>query len=199
MDGGIYPAPDEWLRALRAATAARGILLVCDEIQAGCGRTGDFFGFTRSGITPDLVTLSKSLGGAGLPISVLLVRPELDVWAPGEHTGTFRGNQLAFVAGAAALRLWSDPAFRADLAARSARLAAFAAELDQPTRVRGMALGVDTGDARRAEEVQAACFADGLVLETCGRADAVLKVTPPLTIAADELDRGLTVLAKALR
>ena len=199
MDGGIYPAPDDWLRALREATASRGILLICDEIQAGCGRTTDFFGFTRSGITPDLITLSKSLGGAGLPISVLLIRPDLDVWSPGEHTGTFRGNQLAFVAGAAALRLWSDPDFLAALTARATRLAAFAAELDQPTRIRGMALGVDTGDPHRAEAVQATCFAEGLVLETCGRADTVLKVTPPLTIAPDDLERGLTILAKALR
>ena len=106
------------------------------------------------------------------------------------------GDQLAFVAGAAALRLWDDPAFLDGLAARSAQLAAFAADLDLPTRVRGMAAKIDTG---RAEAVRAECFAGGLVLETCGRADEVLKVTPPLTISADELDRGLGILAKALR
>ncbi|MCG8918404.1 diaminobutyrate--2-oxoglutarate transaminase [Actinokineospora sp. PR83] len=201
MDGGVYPASADWLRALRELTAARGVPLVCDEIQAGCGRTGRFFGFEHAGIVPDAITLSKSLGGAGLPISVLLLRPELDVWEPGEHTGTFRGNQLAFVAGAAALDLWEDPAFLARLALHGDRMARFAADvraLGLPTRARGMVVGVDTPTPEAAARIQRDCYDRGLILETCGRRDTVLKVTPPLTITRADLDRGLGMLHAAI-
>ncbi|SEP94844.1 aspartate aminotransferase family protein [Lentzea albida] len=203
MDGGVYPASAEWLRALRDVTAARGILLVCDEIQAGCGRTGDFFGFEHAGIVPDVITLSKSLGGAGMPISVVLLRPELDVWQPGEHTGTFRGNQLAFVAGAAALDLWERDDFHALRAAGAERMTRFRAEVvaRDPrllARGRGMVVGIDTGDATRASALQRHCFDNGLVLETCGRSNEVVKVTPALTVTAADLDRGLAVVLDAV-
>ncbi|SDC16969.1 diaminobutyrate--2-oxoglutarate transaminase [Actinokineospora iranica] len=204
MDGGVYPASAGWLRDLRAVTAARGIVLVCDEIQAGCGRTGRFFGFEHAGIVPDVVTLSKSLGGVGMPISLVLLRPELDVWAPGEHTGTFRGNQLAFVAGEAALELWDRPDFLAALAAHSERMAGFAedvaaADAEVRTRGRGMVVGIDTRRTERAAAVQRHCFAHGLIVETCGRGGEVVKVTPPLTIGGDDLERGLAILLDAVR
>jgi diaminobutyrate-2-oxoglutarate transaminase len=206
MDGGIYPASAAWLQRLRKLTEDHGVLLICDDIQAGCGRTGTFFSFEGSGITPDVVTLSKSVGGYGLPMSLVLFKPELDRWSPGEHTGTFRGNQLAFVAATAALELWEDPDFRAGLQSSSAELSLAGQqlkELDGSLRVRGrgMVLGVDTAEAggeRRALAVQEYCFGHGVVLELCGRADTVVKVMPPLTIEPDELRQGLKVLTDAL-
>jgi diaminobutyrate-2-oxoglutarate transaminase len=207
VEGGVYPASAAWLRRLRALTEAHGILLICDEIQSGCGRTGDFFGFEHAGIAPDLVTLSKSIGGAGMPLSLTLIRPDRDVWQPGEHTGTFRGNQLALVAGAAALTLWEDSSFHSGVAESSARMAAFGAELRAAdpgltTRGRGMLLGIDTGDAGgpgRAEKIQQRCFDEGLIVELCGRHDEVVKLMPPLTIQAAELDRGLAIVETAVR
>ncbi|MFY1671574.1 diaminobutyrate--2-oxoglutarate transaminase [Plantactinospora sp. WMMB334] len=207
VEGGIYPASAQWLRDLRTFTEQHGILLVCDEIQTGCGRTGSFFGFEHAGIQPDLVTLSKSIGGAGMPLALTLIRPELDVWRSGEHTGTFRGNQLAFVAGAAALTAWEDPSFRQRIAESSARLTAFGARLrgTEPrlaVRGRGMLLGVDTGPLGRpgyAERIQRRCFDDGLVVELCGRDDEVVKLMPPLTIGEADLDEGLAIIETAVR
>jgi diaminobutyrate-2-oxoglutarate transaminase len=157
-------------------------------------------------VVPDIVTLSKSISGYGLPLALCLFRPELDVWAPGEHTGTFRGNQLAFIAGAAAFELWRRADFRTNLVASSRRLDRFATELRRldpslVTRGRGMVLGIDTGlsgGAARARRVQRRCFDHGLIIELCGREDEVVKVMPPLTIAPAELEKGLGILLNAL-
>ncbi|WP_327412326.1 diaminobutyrate--2-oxoglutarate transaminase [Streptomyces sp. NBC_01233] len=206
MEGGVYPASAEWLRGLRDLTERHEILLILDEIQSGCGRTGTFFCFEESGITPDIVTLSKSIGGYGLPLSLTLFRRELDVWEPGEHTGTFRGNQLAFVAATAACELWRQDTLHAGLAAASARLDRFRTELAavEPAlkvRGRGMALGIDTsgaGGSERADRVQRYAFEHGLIVELCGRHDEVIKLLPPLTIDTARFDRGLDVLRQAL-
>ncbi|MFI5528775.1 aspartate aminotransferase family protein [Kitasatospora sp. NPDC051853] len=202
-DGGIYCATPEFLRALREFTERHGILLIADEIWTGCGRTGDFFGFEESGIVPDLITLSKSISGYGLPLSLLLIAPHLDVWAPGEHSGTFRGNQLAFVTGAAALRYWSDQRFLDQLSANAVVLSSWADQVRSETglavRGRGPALGVDTADPRWADRVQRRCFERGLVIERCGRRDEVLRVLPPLTIGLLDLDRGLALLLDAIQ
>jgi len=206
MEGGVYPAPDHWLRALREVTERYGVLLVLDEIQAGCGRTGTYFGFESSGVVPDIVTVSKSVGGYGLPLSLTLFRRELDVWEPGEHTGTFRGNQLAFVAATAACELWEQTKFHTDLAVASRRLERFRDELaaDDPgivCRGRGMFLGIDLGAAggsERAERVQRLAFDRRLIVELCGRRDEVVKLLPPLTIDIPRLDTGLDVLRSAL-
>ncbi|MFI5527222.1 aspartate aminotransferase family protein [Kitasatospora sp. NPDC051853] len=206
MEGGVYPASRGWLRELRAVTEKYGVLLVLDEIQSGCGRTGTFFCFEDAGIVPDVVTVSKSISGYGLPLSLTLFRRELDVWEPGEHTGTFRGNQLAFVAATAACELWQQSGFHTGLAAASERLDRFRAELAEldpalGLRGRGMVLGIDTGRSggpERAERVQRYAFDHGLIVERCGRYDEVLKVMPPLTIDAARLDRGLAVLRDGL-
>jgi diaminobutyrate-2-oxoglutarate transaminase len=206
MEGGMYPASTGWLRRLRELTERYGILLILDEIQAGCGRTGTFFCFEPAGIVPDIVTVSKSIGGYGLPLSLTLFRRELDVWQPGEHTGTFRGNQLAFVAATAACELWEQEKFRTDLAVAVRRLTRFGQDVasTQPgiaVRGRGMALGLDLGGAggpERAERVQRYAFEHGVVLELCGRQDEVLKILPPLNIDIARLDRGLGVLRDAL-
>lgn len=206
MEGGVYPASREWLRRLREVTERHGVLLVLDEIQSGCGRTGTFFCFEDAGIVPDIVTVSKSIGGYGLPLSLTLFRRELDVWEPGEHTGTFRGNQLAFVAATAACELWQQTGFRTGIEESSRRLDLFRTEVaaldpELVLRGRGMVLGIDTGRSggpARAERVQRYAFEHDLIVERCGRHDEVLKVMPPLTIEAARLDRGLTVLRDAL-
>lgn len=206
MEGGIYPASERWLRRLREITSEYGVLLILDEIQAGCGRTGTFFCFEQAGIRPDLVTLSKSISGYGLPMSIVLMRPELDIWRPGEHAGTFRGNQLSFVAAATALDFWEDPAFLAHLDDSARRLQEFGESIGKSDpaiqiRGRGMVLGIDLGAAGgpdRAAAVQRECFGNGLILERCGREDEVIKIMPPLNVDRGVLEAGLAILRSAV-
>lgn len=206
-EGGINVASAEWLRRLRAITEARGILLIIDDIQAGVGRTGTFFSFEESGITPDLVTISKSISASGLPMSLVLMRPEIDVWEPGAHTGTFRGNNLAFVSGRAALETyWADSAFTDEIDQRSTELKtaldALAADFpDAEFTVRGRGLMYGIASTKRPElagAVSAAAFERGLVIETSGARDEVLKFLPALTISSHELARGLAIVREAL-
>ncbi|WP_438010590.1 diaminobutyrate--2-oxoglutarate transaminase [Sorangium sp. So ce321] len=205
MDGGVYVASPEWLKALRQLTQKHGILLVCDDIQVGCGRAGSFFSFERAGITPDLVTLSKSISGYGFPMALLLMRPELDQWRPGEHTGTFRGNQISFVGATAALDFWKSAAFESSIQQNGQLLSRTIRERLAPggaVRGIGMVYGIDLaqeGGFERARQVQARCFDQGLIIELCGRADAVLKVLPPLTTGAAQLEEGCAILHEALR
>jgi diaminobutyrate-2-oxoglutarate transaminase len=206
MEGGIYPASSQWLRRLREITSEYGVLLIADEIQAGCGRTGTFFCFEQSGVRPDLVTLSKSISGYGLPMSIVLMRPDLDIWRPGEHAGTFRGNQLSFVAATAALEFWEDPAFLAHLENSARRLQECGVSLAKTdpsvqVRGRGMVLGIDLGEVGgpdRAAAAQRECFARGLILERCGRENEVLKLMPPLTVDSDVLQAGLDIVESAV-
>ncbi|MGR0319771.1 diaminobutyrate--2-oxoglutarate transaminase [Agromyces sp. ZXT2-3] len=206
-EGGINVASPAWLQRLRAITEARGILLILDEIQAGVGRTGAFFAFEESGIVPDIVTVSKSISGSGLPMSLVLLRPDVDVWKPGQHTGTFRGNNLAFVSARVALETyWADAAFMDGVAAKSAmlraELEAIAAEHPEQgfvVRGRGLFYGIACdGDRTLAGRVSKAAFERGLVIETSGAHDEVLKFLPALTITEDELRRGLTIVRESL-
>ncbi len=206
-EGGIYEAPTAWLKGLRAICDRHGIIMIVDDIQAGCGRTGTFFSFERAGIVPDVVTLSKSISGYGLPAAIVLMKRELDVWKPAQHTGTFRGHQLAFVAGAAALELWRTPAFERTIAEREAELrATLERELPKVApgaslRGRGLLFGIDFtngGGPDVAGAVSRRCFERGLIIERCGRDDVVLKVMPPLTISAAHLARGLAILVGAM-
>ncbi|GLU90989.1 MULTISPECIES: diaminobutyrate--2-oxoglutarate transaminase [Agromyces] len=206
-EGGINVASVPWLQRLRAITAERGILLILDEIQAGVGRTGTFFAFEAANIVPDLVTVSKSISGSGLPMSLVLLRPEVDVWQPGAHTGTFRGNNLAFVTARVALeRYWADDAFTSEVARKSAllrgELEAIAAEhpeLELRVRGRGLMYGlVCELDRGLAGRISKAAFARGLVIETSGAHDEVLKFLPALTITDEELRRGLEIVRESL-
>ncbi|GAA1525999.1 diaminobutyrate-2-oxoglutarate transaminase [Agromyces terreus] len=206
-EGGINVASVPWLQRLRAVTAERGILLILDEIQAGVGRTGAFFAFEEAGIVPDLVTVSKSISGSGLPMSLVLLRPEVDVWKPGAHTGTFRGNNLAFVSARAALEnYWADTAFVDGVATKSALLAeelsAIAAEhpeLGFVVRGRGLMYGLACdADRGLAGRISKLAFERGLIIETSGAHDEVLKFLPALTIADDELRRGLAIVRESL-
>jgi diaminobutyrate-2-oxoglutarate transaminase len=206
-EGGINVATVPWLQRLRRITAARGILLILDEIQSGIGRTGSFFAFEESGIVPDLVTVSKSISGSGLPMSLVLMRPEVDVWKPGQHTGTFRGNNLAFVSARVALdEYWVDGTFMEGVAVKSALLrheldeiAAEHAGLGLTVRGRGLFMGlVCDSDPTLAGRVSAEAFRRGLVIETSGADDRVLKFLPALTITEDELTRGLQIIRDSI-
>lgn len=205
-EGGVNAASGEWLRGLADLARRYSIPLIVDDIQAGVGRSGDFFSFEDSGITPDLVVLSKSLSGYGLPMSLVLINPDLDVWSPGAHTGTFRGNNLAFVGATAALKTyWADGAFPAEIKRKGelvrSRLAAIAeqhpGELD--VRGRGMFLGLASlGDPSFGAKVSQEAFHHGVIIETAGARDEVVKFLPALTIDDETLLRGLDIVEAAV-
>jgi diaminobutyrate-2-oxoglutarate transaminase len=210
-EGGVNVASAAWLQQLAALARREESLLIVDEVQVGCGRTGPFFSFERAGIKPDLVCLSKSLSGYGLPMALTLIRPELDAWSPGEHSGTFRGNNLAFVTARTALdRYWHHDTLAKDVSRKGQivgkRLQAIAAGANRrsrnapPLRVRGCGLiqGIDCGDAQVASAFSRKAFECGLIVETCGNHDQVVKLLPPLTIADAELEAGLDLLEEAI-
>jgi len=202
-EGGLNAASPEWLRAVAEVAAKHGALLIVDDIQAGCGRTGSFFSFEGMGFTPDIVTLAKSVSGMGLPFALTLFRPELDVWSPGEHNGTFRGNNHAFVTATATLwHFWADKDFEADIARRGAlleaRLVRIAKTYGLATRGRGMMRGINVGSGEIASAITSACFAAGLIIETSGAHDEIVKVLAPLVIDDDLLNAGLDILERAV-
>jgi len=205
-EGGLNVASDAWLRQIERIARKHGALLIIDDIQAGIGRTGGFFSFERAGIRPDIVTLAKSLSGFGLPLALTLIRPEHDQWKPGEHNGTFRGNNHAFVTAARALELfWSDDAFERETARKAARLRnalgdiARSSSLASDVKGRGMMSGIEMQSGDVAAEICSECFKRGLIIETSGSHDEVVKVLAPLTITDAELDAGLAILADAIR
>ena len=204
-EGGINVASPRWLQGVQALCRELGILLIVDDIQVGCGRSGTFFSFEAAGLDPDLVVLSKSISGYGLPMSLLLIRPSLDQWRPGEHTGTFRGNNAAFVTAAEALRYWEDAEFGVQLARTSAVLETGLTKMQQAfgdlqleIRGRGLVFGLESNrpdvNAKAAEE----SFKRGLIIETCGSTRNVLKFLPPLNIPHDVLQEGLAILEQSL-
>lgn len=206
-EGGVNVASRRWLQELQRLCRAHDMLLIVDDIQVGCGRTGSFFSFENLGISPDIITLSKSLSGFGLPMSLVLMKPELDIWKPGAHNGTFRGNNLAFVTAAQALEsYWQDDAFSQDIA-RKERLVRDWLEnivhsypkVGLGVRGRGLIQGLVFPDgANLANEVAQQAFRQGVVIETSGAQDEVLKVLPALTIEDDLLLKGLERLEQAL-
>lgn len=203
-EGGVNVARVAWLQHLAALCAERGILLILDDVQMGCGRTGPFFSFETAGITPDIVTLSKSISGYGLPMALVLFKPEHDQWAPGEHNGTFRGNNPAFVTARVALQTyWSDDTLEKGTAAKSATIVSALEKIAQATpgtsvRGRGLVQGLVFEDASLAPKVCRAAFDRGLLAETSGASDEVVKLLPPLTVTEAELAHGLGVLAEAV-
>jgi diaminobutyrate-2-oxoglutarate transaminase len=203
-EGGVHVASAEWLRRVEQICREDGVLMIVDETQTGCGRTGPFFGFEHAGIEPDMVVLSNALSGYGLPLSVVLIRPEHDVWVPGEHVDPFRGLNPAMVTATAALDyFWADGALSEDVARKEERvrerLGAMAETVPgAKVRGRGLLYGLDLGPGPTARELSRACFERGLLVETCGSEQRVLKVMPPLTIPNEALDEGLAILADAL-
>ncbi|MCE6995241.1 diaminobutyrate--2-oxoglutarate transaminase [Saccharothrix sp. S26] len=205
-EGGVNVARAEWLRSLSAACRRNGVLLIVDDVQMGCGRTGPFFSFEAAGVRPDIVCLSKSLSGYGLPLGLTLFRRELDRWRPGEHSGTFRGVGPALLTAARALELfWADDALADRTAVNAAVLARSLADiagrrpdLDPVVRGRGMVWGLALRRPGDAAAVAREAFRRGLLVETAGPRDEVVKLMPALTIPADELARGLRILADAV-
>ncbi len=204
-EGGLNAASEAWLKGLADLAKKHGILLIVDDIQAGIGRAGGFFSIDGMGVEPDMVTMAKSLSGFGLPFALVLVKPEHDIWKPAEHNGTFRGNTHAFVTARVALeKFWSDDAFLNEVTEKGAHLEA---RLDKMRRLvpgarlkgRGMMRGIDVGCGELAGAICARCFEQGLIIETSGAEDEVVKVLAPLTTPMAQFDRGLDILESAVR
>lgn len=203
-EGGLNAARVEWLKALSNLLRRHKILLIVDDVQAGCGRTGKFFSFEEAGITPDIVCVSKSISGYGLAMALTLFKSELDVWEPGEHNGTFRGNNLAFVTGARALELfWSDDSFEKELAGKIELLREGLEKIthhvkDAAIRGRGFLTGIVFPNPETAGKVAAEAYKRNMLVETSGPEDEVVKLMPPLTISEEDLQKGLGILEEAV-
>ena len=206
-EGGIFPFSNEFLRGVREFCDKNDILLIIDDVQMGCCRTGTFFSFERAGIAPDMVVMSKSIGGMGMPLAILLLKEELDCWKPGEHNGTFRGNQLSFVAGAASFDYLLENNVEAETCRKGELVKSFLEKevlpLDPRLQVRGMGLiwGIDFSaiDPELSEAVIEKCFDERLICECAGRNGAVFKIMPPLVIEDELLMKGLEIVAKAVK
>ncbi|MEQ9379427.1 MAG: diaminobutyrate--2-oxoglutarate transaminase, partial [Pirellulales bacterium] len=202
-EGGVNVSSNPWLRRLQELLKQYEILLIVDDIQVGCGRTGRFFSFEAAGLDPDIICLSKSLSGYGVPFAVTLLRPELDIWEPGKHNGTFRGHNLAFVTATAALEnYWADSALTEDVMRRGRivreSLQKHAENYGGTVRGRGLIQGLEFKDKDAASEISRAAFERGLIIETAGPQDEVLKVLPPLTIGDNALQQGLDIIADCI-
>jgi diaminobutyrate-2-oxoglutarate transaminase len=209
-EGGVVPADLEFVRRLRRVTRELDVPLVVDEVQTGCGRTGTWFAFEQYGIEPDVIVASKALSGIGQPVAIILYDERLDAWAPGAHTGTFRGNQVAFAAGAEAVRIVRRDDVLGNVRARAAQIAQ---RLDvlrthpwvRDVRGRGLMWGIELADpvdgrpaGRLAEQVQARCLADGLIVELGGRDDCVVRLLPPLNVVPEVVDLACAILLDAV-
>jgi len=201
-EGGLNVASADFMRRLEKLARKHGSLLIVDDIQAGCGRTGSFFSFEEMGISPDIVTLAKSLSGMGLPFAMVMLKPSHDVWGPAEHNATFRGNNHAFITAKVALeKFWRGDSFAKMVSGKGDHLARRLTEIADKhgysIKGRGMFRGIDVGDGETASAICAAAFERGLIIETSGAHDEVVKVLAPLTIKPEQLDAGLDMLAEA--
>jgi len=210
-EGGVIPAPDEWVREIRQITRDAHIPLIVDEIQTGLGRTGKLFAFEHSGITPDVVLLSKAIGGS-LPLSVVLYDETLDVWQPGAHAGTFRGNQLAMAAGTATLNYIVENQLANSAEILGDRLLTHLRQIQSQScsigevRGRGLMIGVEvvspnTKEANpvMAQRIQKECLQRGLILELGGRFGSVVRFLPPLIITSEQIDTISDIFAHAVK
>jgi diaminobutyrate-2-oxoglutarate transaminase len=200
----LNAASKSWLQSIAKLAKRHGALLIIDDIQAGCGRTGSFFSFENMGIEPDIVTLSKSLSGYGLPMAVALIKPEYDQWLPGEHNGTFRGNNHAFVTATVALeKFWSDHSLMGQVQRNSSFVRHKLSELSDhfsaaKVKGRGMIQGLDIGSGELTGAICRRAFEKGLIIETSGAFDQVLKVLTPLNTPVELLERGFEILEQAV-
>jgi diaminobutyrate-2-oxoglutarate transaminase len=209
-EGGVVPADPDFVRRLRALTRELDVPLVVDEVQTGCGRTGTWFAFEQYDIEPDVVVASKALSGIGQPVAIILYDQRLDTWAPGAHTGTFRGNQLAFAAGTEAVRIVLRDDVLGNVVRRGAQVGQRLDALRghpwvRDVRGRGLMWGIELADpldARPAGDlagrVQAGALRDGLIVELGGRDDAVVRLLPPLNVTAEVVDTACTILVEAI-
>lgn len=206
-EGGVNVASRAWLASVEELAHENGALLIFDDIQAGCGRTGSYFSFDGMDLSPDVICLAKGLGGYGTPIAMNLVKPEHDRhWQPGEHTGTFRGQGLSFVAGAEAVGYFEDDTLMQEVKRKGEiirrRLETLVPEGAGPevaVRGKGMLQGLDVADGALAADIAATCFENGLLIGPCGTGGRVLKLIPPLTIPDDDLTEGLDIFAQTVK
>ncbi|MBD1371875.1 aspartate aminotransferase family protein [Hazenella sp. IB182357] len=217
-EGGAIPAPDQWVQNMRALTKRKGIPLIVDEVQTGFGRTGKLFAFEHAGITPDVLVLSKAIGGS-LPLAVVVYDRELDKWAPGAHTGTFRGNQMAMAAGIASIRFIRDNQLDQHAKVMGERLMSnlkvvqTATESIGDVRGRGLMVGVEIVNTKAVPDqigsypanpelarlIQQACFKRGLILELGGRHGSVVRFLPPLIITSEQVDEVVSIFGEAVK
>ncbi|MCW5212279.1 diaminobutyrate--2-oxoglutarate transaminase [Desulfobulbus sp. TB] len=197
-EGGVRIARFEWLQQLATLARDYDFLLIVDDIQAGCGRTGTFFSFEHAEIVPDIICLSKSLSGYGLPLSVVLIKPEYDVWEQGEHSGTFRGHNPALVTATRALTYWKTDSFQKNIAEKADWIDRQLKELKENDKIqvrgRGFIWGIELEDKKRAQYISEECFKQGVIIETCGEGGSILKLLPPLIIDQEELEQGFKVI-----
>ena len=203
-EGGVNVASIEWLQEIEKICREFDIILIVDDVQVGNGRSSDFFSFERAGIKPDIVVLSKAIG-SGMPLSIVLIKPELDIWKPGEHTGTFRGNNLSFVAAAKTLEYWKSPEFSHSLKEKSKLLKELleAIRLKYPQliiEIRGYGLiyGIVVPKEGFCTSVSNEAFKKGVIIELAGPNGEVLKFLPPLTIDVKTLKRGVQIIEKSI-
>ncbi|MEU7552885.1 diaminobutyrate--2-oxoglutarate transaminase family protein [Streptomyces sp. NPDC044571] len=210
-EGGVIPAEVEFVQRIREVTRRLGIPLIVDEVQSGCGRTGTWFAFEQYGIEPDVVCASKALSGMGLPASVILYDEKLDVWKPGAHSGTFRGNQPAFAAGVATMKVVKRERVLENVRARADQLMVHLQGLREVSPyvadVRGLGLmtGVELTDPETglpadalAKRVQWEAVSRGLIIELGGRDDCVVRMLPPLNCTATEIDHAGRIIRESL-
>ncbi|MGF2621671.1 diaminobutyrate--2-oxoglutarate transaminase [Bacillus cereus] len=204
-EGGLNTASSQWLKGIDRLCKKYNILLIVDDIQAGCGRTGTFFSFEPASIKPDIICLSKSISGIGLPMAITLIKPEYDKWEPGEHNGTFRGNNLAFLAATEALSYWKDIEFINALKWKSEKITSFLNEiclkypqLQGEVRGRGFMQGIACNTFGIAKKICSVAFENGLIIETSGPNDEVMKLLPSLTIDLEGLSKGLEMLEDSI-
>lgn len=199
-EGGVNVASKEWLQAVATLAKEVGALLIVDDIQVGMGRTGSFFSFDDMDIDPDIICLAKGLGGLGTPMAMNLIKPEVDeYWSPGEHTGTFRGQSISFVAGNEALSYFEDDDLMDEVKSKAAIMNQALQPLDEQftmiqVRGKGMIIGLDVSTGERAKAIVEECFKAGLLIASCGTGGRVVKLIPPLTIPDEDLEKGLKIL-----
>lgn len=203
-EGGIHVFSIEFLQALRKFCDDNDILLIVDDIQVGCSRTGTFFSFERADIVPDIVTMSKSIGGYGMPFALTLIKPELDIWSPGEHNGTFRGNQIAIVAAKAGLEFFNENNIEKETIRKGKVVEQFLNDkikpLSEKFEIRGIGLiwGIDVHDETLAKRISKKSFEKGLIIERAGRKNEVVKIMPPLVVNDETLTKGLEILKEVI-
>lgn len=205
-EGGINVASVEWLKEVYQICKDNDIIMIVDDIQVGNGRTGTFFSFERAGIKPDMVVLSKSISGFGMPMAILLIRPDLDIFRPAEHNGTFRGNQLSFVGATAGINYYVEHSMDKEVQRKAKMISDFLESeiipLNKNLSYRGIGFiwGIDFNaiDSTLALKVVYKAFDNGLIMEVAGRKDGVLKIMPPLTIQDDILNEGLNVMKESI-
>lgn len=204
-ESGINVASFEWLKRLEGICRKYDMLFIIDDVQVGCGRTGPFFSYEPAGVSPDIVCLSKSISGYGLPMALTLIKPELDQWQPGEHNATFRGHNLAFVTAKEALNYWRTDDFSRETKEKGELVRSMLEEIAgehglavSDVRGRGMIQGIAFAEEGIAVAVCRAAFREGLIAETSGPLSDVVKIIPPLTTERSQLVEGLEILKGAI-